>query len=709
MSRDERLGGTAPSTEPAALQSDAQRYRELFEANPLPMWVYDLQTLGFLDVNEVACQKYGYTRDEFLAMTIRDIRPAEDVAAVEQSVRLTPAQVFNSGVWRHRLKDGRLIYVEITSHELLFRGRAARFVAPLDVTARVLAEAALREREAGLRRAQALARLGHVVTREDGSFESWSETLPQLAGCSAEAMPRSTRGWMQQVVHPEDREKFRAVSLEAVQARAKVEGEYRLVRPDGEVVHVAQVIEPLATAAEVGGLRWFCTLQDVTAQKTAEAAMRSLNEELEQRVALRTAQLEATNGELLAAARAAEQANQAKSEFLSRMSHELRTPLNAIVGFSQLLSSPAHGLPADRQAAFNAHIHKAGEHLLALTSELLNLAQVEAGKVKLDMQPLPLDGLLAECEGMVTPLAQARGVTLRFAASPEPLAVVADRTRLKQVLLNLLSNAIKYNRADGTLDVLVSPSGDDRVRIDVCDSGPGLSPQELAQLFQPFNRLGRSGAGAEVEGTGLGLVVTKHLVELMGGRIGVASAPGAGSRFWVELAGGRAAARSPSDDGPAAGLAPARPTNGACRTVLLVDDDLPSRDLVHAHLRERPDLRLVVAANGREGVALALAHAPAVILMDNRMPELTGGEAIELLARDPRTARIPVIAISAGPDPAPGSPQTAGPSMRRVAKPLARDALLNAIDDAIAAAAGTGDGCPGPEEQGEANRKGPGH
>ncbi len=684
--RDASAAEPPPATEPGAQQSDAQRYRELFEANPLPMWVYDLQTLRFLDVNEVACQKYGYTRAQFLAMTIREIRPAEDVAAVEQSVRLTPPQVFNSGVWRHRLSNGRLIYVEITSHELLYRGRPARFVAPLDVTARVLAEAALHEREAGLRRAQTLARLGHVVTREDGSFESWSETLPQLAGCSAEDMPRTTRDWMQQVVHPEDREKFRAVSLEAAQARAKVEGEYRLLRPDGEVVHVAQVIEPLQAAAEVGGLRWFCTLQDVTSQKTAEAAMRSLNEELERRVALRTAQLEATNRDLLAATRAAEQANQAKSEFLSRMSHELRTPLNAIVGFSQLLSSPAHGLPAERQAAFNAHIHKAGEHLLALTGELLNLAQIEAGKVTLDMQPLPLERLLAECEGMVAPLAQARGVTMRFVASPAPLAVVADRTRLKQVLLNLLSNAIKYNRADGTLELLVSASDDDRVRIDVCDSGPGLNPQEVAQLFQPFHRLGRPGSGAAVEGTGLGLVVTKHLVELMGGRIGVASASGAGSRFWVELAGGRTVPGSP----PADSAPRARPADSARQTVLLVDDDVPSQDLVRAHLRDRPDLRLVIAANGREGVALALAHAPAVILMDNRMPELSGGEAVEMLARDPRTAHIPVIAISAGPDPAPGSPHAAGLLLRRVAKPLARDELLNAIDDAIATAGRAG-------------------
>ncbi len=295
----------------------AQWYQRLFEANPVPMWIYDLQTLKFLDVNEVACQRYGYTRDEFLSMSIRDIRPPEDIAAVERSVRLTPAEVFSSGIWRHRLKDGRLIYVEITSHELLYGTRPARMVAPLDVTKRVLAEAALSEREAGLRRAQGIAKLAHVVTRADGSFEDWSETLPLLAGCTVEAMPRTVLEWMERLVHAEDQDAFRSALVQAVQTGAKVEIEYRLARPDGEALQVAQVIEPVERIAEVGSTRWFSTLQDVTAQKATEAVVRSLNEDLEHRVASRTAQLETTNRELVQAIEAAEHANHAKTEFLT--------------------------------------------------------------------------------------------------------------------------------------------------------------------------------------------------------------------------------------------------------------------------------------------------------------------------------------------------------------------------------------------------------
>ncbi|RZI98390.1 MAG: response regulator, partial [Rubrivivax sp.] len=276
------------------------------------------------------------------------------------------------------------------------------------------------------------------------------------------------------------------------------------------------------------------------------------------------------------------------------------------------------------------------------------------------------------------------GLLTHFEVPPDTLAVVADRTRLKQVLLNLLSNAIKYNQPGGALEVHVLPSGAERVRIEVRDGGPGLRPEEVAQLFEAFNRLGRSGEGeGAVEGTGLGLVVTRHLIELMGGRIGVDSAPGTGSCFWFELAGSEAVPQN-SEIGADAAERPSRVTDvQPQRTVLLVEDDLPSHELVRAQLLHRPDLRLITASNGREGVALALAQAPAVILMDNRMPELTGRQAFQLLSQDPRTAKIPVIAISAGADALPEGDGEPILWFRRVAKPFDQDDLLTAIDDAI--------------------------
>jgi PAS domain S-box-containing protein len=525
-----------PSPAPPDVAPSEDSHRVLFQASPLPMWVYDLETLRFLDVNEVACRKYGWSRDEFLQRTILDIRPPEDVPAVRASVRDTPSDVYYSGVWRHRLRDGTLIDVEITSHELQFLGRRARFVCPIDVTQRVAAEAALRESEALLRRAQGLARLAHAVSRPDGTFESWSESAPELIGVGPDGVPRSTREFLA-LVHADDREMFRRLSIEAVQVGVRVDFEYRLVRPSGGVIHMRQVIEPIEESGP-GRRRWFSTVQDVTEQKLAEARVRQANEELEQRVRERTAQLEISNRELALASAAAERANRAKSEFLSSMSHELRTPLNAIIGFGQLLAMPEVMARHDSErATFVEHIVDAGRHLLALINEILNLAQIESGKLSVQLERVPVAALLAECEAMMAPLAAQRGVSLAIACAGVP-DVRADRVRMKQVLLNLMSNAIKYNRGGGSVriecDVLVgAPSEGPRVQVGVHDTGLGLSAEQLASLFQPFNRLGQERGTSE--GSGIGLVVTKRLVELMGGSIAVESEPGVGSTFKVDL------------------------------------------------------------------------------------------------------------------------------------------------------------------------------
>ena len=520
--------------------------RLLFAASPLPMWVYDLETLRFLDVNEVACQKYGWTREEFLAMTIRDIRPPEDVSAMLESVRATPSRVFSSGIWRHRLRDGSVINVEITSHELLFHGRRTRFVCPLDVTQRLRAESALREREAALRRAQSLARLGHAISGPDGAFESWSESLPGLIGLPPDELPTSARAWIARI-HPDDRAAFRARCLAAARHGGRVDAEYRVPQPDGDMLYLRQVIEPVVEDDGISRGRWFSTMQDVTAQKDAEARVRQVNEELERRVQQRTLELELSNRQLALASEAAQAANRAKSEFLSSMSHELRTPLNAIIGFGQLLVMPEMAARDEAQRrVFADHIVDAGRHLLTLINEILNLAQIEAGRLEVRLERVELAPLLAECGAMMAPIAAPREITLRLPASCDA-AVRADRTRLKQVLLNLLSNAIKYNRDGGTVDVACAADAA-RVRLSVRDTGAGLDERQLAALFQPFNRLGQEAGGAE--GSGIGLVVTKRFVELMGGTVDVASTPGAGSTFSVTLARGEAeAAPADTDDG----------------------------------------------------------------------------------------------------------------------------------------------------------------
>ncbi|WP_157268294.1 hybrid sensor histidine kinase/response regulator [Azohydromonas aeria] len=418
--------------------------------------------------------------------------------------------------------------------------------------------------------------------------------------------------------------------------------------------------------------------REVEERRAAQQEVMRLNEQLEQRVQERTAQLEASNRELAAASEAAQQANRAKSEFLSSMSHELRTPLNAIIGFGQLLAAD-NGAQPQRLKLFTEHIVGAGRHLLTLINEILNLAQIEAGRVSLSLEPVHAAEVLAECRTMVEALATRRGITLDFPTDCAD-AVMADRTRLKQVLLNLLSNAVKYNRDAGAVTVACSRQEEARLRIAVRDTGAGLRPEQLSALFQPFNRLGQE--GGPQEGTGIGLVVTKRLVELMAGSIGVESTPGVGSEFWVELPlATLQAAPAPGQEALSPGLAPAP---GELATVLCVEDNPTNLQLVEAILLARPALRLLTARDGESGVALARAHQPQVILMDNHMPGMSGHEAQALLHRDPATAHIPVIALTADAMPEAVQQGLAAGYFRYLTKPVDPAELLAAIDAALA-------------------------
>jgi PAS domain S-box-containing protein len=484
---------------------------------------------------------------------------------------------------------------------MFYMGRRARFVCPIDVTQRVRAENALREREAGLRRAQSLAQLGHVITRPDGSFESWSETLPQLAGVEPAQMPRSTREWMQRLVHRDDRAVFRATALDAAARGARADVEYRIPHSDGSMAYIRQVIEPIEGDAAPGRMRWFSTLQDVTGAKLAEARMMRLNEELEHRVRDRTQQLQVSNEELVVASAAAERANRAKSEFLSNMSHELRTPLNAIIGFGQLLALPSgRARSPQQQAAFIDHIVTAGRHLLTLINEILDLAQIESGKFAVKSERLALASVLEECDAMIEPSATQRGIRLLFPTGCD-IEVVADRTRLKQVLLNLLSNAVKYNRDGGAVSIECRRTDSGRVRIAVRDTGIGLRPDQVEALFQPFNRLGQEAGTAE--GTGIGLVVTRRLLELMGGSIGVDSELGVGSVFRIELPADGTPVAARSAPGPVRAAAEdsrmaadaAHSPNDGVYTVLCVEDNPASLRLIREVLAVRPDVHVLAA------------------------------------------------------------------------------------------------------------------
>jgi len=382
--------------------------------------------------------------------------------------------------------------------------------------------------------------------------------------------------------------------------------------------------------------------------------------------------------ELNDAMAAAEKANRAKTDFLSGMSHELRTPLNAILGFAQLMESGSPS-PTPSQKRNLEQILKAGWYLLELINEILDLALIESGKVTLSREPVSLAEVMLECRAMIEPQAQKRGVGMTFPRFESPFFVKADRTRVKQVLINLLFNAVKYNKPGGAVAVDCTLSPPDSIRISVRDTGAGLAPEQLAQLYQPFNRLGKE-AGAE-EGTGIGLVVTKRLVELMGGVLGADSAVGVGSVFWIELS--LTAAPQVAVREAERAVRPQVSDGTPLRTLLYVEDNPANLELVEQLVARRPDLRMLSAADGNLGIEFARTCQPEVILMDINLPGISGIEAMSILRADPSTAHIPIIALSANAVPRDIEKALEAGFFNYLTKPIKVNQFMDALDVAL--------------------------
>ncbi|OYY40737.1 MAG: hybrid sensor histidine kinase/response regulator [Gallionellales bacterium 35-53-114] len=387
--------------------------------------------------------------------------------------------------------------------------------------------------------------------------------------------------------------------------------------------------------------------------------------------------------ELESAKSVAEKANLAKSDFLSSMSHELRTPLNAILGFAQLLEASTPP-PSETQNLRLQQILKAGWYLLELINEVLDLAVIESGKLSLSLEPVTLLDVMRECQALIETQAESHGIRVTFIPFDPALCVHADRTRMKQILINLISNAIKYNRKHGTVVITCMQRSPDTIRISINDSGEGLPAEKLAHLFQPFNRLGQE-HGSE-EGTGIGLVVTRKLVELMGGTIGVSSTVGVGSEFWIKLVGNVKPELDSKHNIPAQLALQGRMNTlakSAMHTLLYVEDNPANLMLVEQIISEHPQINLLSAHDGMLGIELARAHLPDVILMDINLPGISGTETLQRLHKDPATVHIPVIAISANAMPSDIEKGLKAGFFRYLTKPIKVNEFMTALDEAL--------------------------
>ena len=493
-----------------------------------------------------------------------------------------------------------------------------------------------------------------VMLDPEGCVVSWNAGAQRIIGYSAEEIVNKHLSRFYLDADVESGKPQRDLDVATAEGRCQAEG-WR-TRKDGSRFWANVVTTAIRDQA--GTLRGFAKLtRDLTERRQVEA-------------------------DLTNAKAAAETANLAKSDFLSGMSHELRTPLNAILGFGQLMESDSPP-PSPAQKASIEQILHAGWYLLDLINEILDLALIESGKLSLSPEPMSLRDVMLECKTMIEPQATKRGIHMTFPEFDGPYFIDADRTRVKQILINLFSNAIKYNKEDGTVVVGCTASTRDRVRVTVTDSGAGLPPDKLVQLFQPFNRLGQQ---ANIEGTGIGLVVTKRLVELMGGAIGVKSTVGKGSVFWFELV-STAAPGLPDEVEAPKSVEPGSPGDELLRTVLYVEDNPANLQLVEQLIARRPGMRLLAAADADTGVEIARMRQPDVILMDINLPGISGIEALAILRRDPTTASIPVVALSANAIPRDIEKGLEAGFCRYLTKPIKVHEFMDALDEALALAA----------------------
>jgi len=634
-----------------ALRASEARLRALLET--AGAGIVEIGLDGFpLFLNQQLCDMLGRSREELLQLSTDDITHPEDLAAERRRRR----QLLAGEIPQYRADkrylhaDGHAVWA--TLHVTLVRkpdGHPDYLIGVVqDITERKQAEAELRASR---------QRFVDLLNSVDGIFwegDPRTETFTFVSDRAKQLLGYPLADWMQprfwvHHLHPEDRDRALREVTDSQLTGSVSAIEYRFIAADRSV-------------------RWMSSWVTVFRPEGGRRLLRGLMIDITERKRVEEAVL---------AAESAQRANAAKTEFLSRMSHELRTPLNAVLGFSQLLELDSQQPLSAAQQSRVQHIRQAGTHLLAMINDVLDLSRIESGGVALLSGTVVLQRVVDEALAMVAPAAAEAGVQLRIERDPPSEAdprscVQADHLRLRQVLVNLLSNAIKYNRRGGQV-VLSWPvdSAVGLVHLRVRDTGQGLSPAQAAHLFEPFNRLGAE--RSSIEGTGIGLVITQRLVQLMNGRLSVQSEPGVGSVFsaslpWVPTAG--------TDSGFGALAAPVQPA--APYTVLYAEDNPMNVELVRQVMKMRPACRLLVAVNGRSAVEMALRHRPDLLLLDMHLGDMNGIEVSRTLQG---AVDCPRVALSADATPEQAQAAEAAGFIAYLTKPVNVAQLLRCIDE----------------------------